>query len=561
MKYSRLFGKTVKSLPSNMKAVSHQLLYKGGFIRQISAGRYAFLPLGYRVWQKIMNVIEEEMVVVGSQRVLTPNLHPIEIWKSTNRDKAFGDEMYILDDHHGSTFALGATAEGMMVEMVKGFSPTYKHLPYYIHQFSNKFRDEKRPKGGLLRVREFMMKDAYSFDRDEKSLLKTYHKFYEAYLKIAARLDLDVVPVLADSGAIGGDYNHEFIVRSDFGEGEALLCNECDYAAHVERAEGNSEGFEQDKEMKEVKEYKDDEAVTCEVLAENMGIPLKMTTKTILFASGERYFAAMVRGDYDINEAKLKRVLKLDELRLATEKEVMKLTGCKVGFAGPIGLSEKVEIVADLTCENRVNFEVGGNKDGIHLYNVNYERDMPTPKFADIRLVKEGDECGECNKGKLELMRGIEWGHCFKLDTFYSKPHRGTYVDEKDSSELMWMGSYGIGLGRSMASVVETHHDDHGIIWPKQIAPYSVHLVSLKGHEERAESIYKQLVDSGIEVLWDDRNGSPGVKFADADLIGCPVRLVLSDKTGEKVEWKLRQDKESELISQDELFERLKEWK
>jgi len=267
----------------------------------------------------------------------------------------------------------------------------------------------------------------------------------------------------------------------------------------------------------------------------------------------------MVRGDYEINEAKLKRFLQVDGLALADSSEVMELTGAKIGFAGPIGLPESVRIVADLTCKNRVNFEVGGNRTGIHLYHVNYERDMPLPEFADIRLVKEGDGCPECDRGKLQLFSGIEWGHCFKLDTFYSRPHGGTFVNEQGEEALMWMGSYGIGIGRSMATIVETHHDDQGIIWPLSVAPYRVYLVSLTGGEKKAESLYQELIEKDIEVLWDEREDvRAGEKFADADLIGCPVRLVVSGKTGDKVEWKERVEKQVELLERDKVLGRLK---
>jgi len=557
MKYQELFGKTTKETPKDLKAISHILLYKGGFIRQIAAGRYAFLPLGYRVWQKIMNIIEEEMENVGSQRVLTPTLHPIEIWKSTNRDQAFGDEMHIVEDHHGSTFAIGATAEGLMTELVKMFNPSYKDLPIYIHQFSGKFRDEKRPKGGLLRVREFVMKDAYSFDKTEEDLLKTYQKFYDTYLKIAKRFELNVTPVLADSGAIGGEYNHEFIVKTDSGEGEAMSCTKCDYAAHLDRAESKFSSYPQNTDLKPIKEFHDTNAVTCEALAKNMGIPITETTKTILFKSGDKFIAALVRGDYDISEAKLKRHLNLDTLELASEEDVKKLTGAKVGFAGPVGLPKGTIMIGDLTCRDRTNFEVGGNKTGIHLYNVNYERDFPTPPFADIREAKEGDSCPVCKDGKLKEFKGIEWGHCFKLDQFYSKPHNTTFVDQDGKDKTVWMGSYGIGLGRSMATVVETHHDEHGIMWPKSLSPFDCHLISLD-ENEKAEKVYQNLKKEGIDVLYDDRSVGAGEKFADADLIGIASRLVVSKKTADKVEFKPRNSDKSELLSLKEVVEKIK---
>lgn len=562
MKYTNLFGKTTKTIPRNLTAISHKLLYKGGFVRQVSAGRYAFLPLGFRVWQKILNIIDTEMEALGSQRMTTPILHPIEIWKSTNRDAAFGGEMHIIEDHHGSTFALGATAEGLMVELVKKFNPSYKDLPFYIHQFIGKFRDEKRPRGGILRVREFIMKDAYSFDRTEADLEKTYEKFFNAYLNIAKKLDLKVFPVLADSGAIGGDTNHEFIVKSDIGEAYAVTCDKCNYAAQIERATSKTAPYKQDEKMGEIKEYVDDTVVNCEILAEKMGLDIKTTTKTIMFKTDSDFVAVMIRGDYDINEIKLKKFLGANSLELASGEEIEQLTGAKVGFVGPIGLPENVTVLADKSCENRINFEVGGNKTGVHLYNVNFERDLKTPKFADVREVKNNDVCAMCDGGKLSIFKGIEWGHCFKLDQFYSKPHKGNFVDSDGVEKPFWMGSYGIGLGRSMATIVETHNDEKGIIWPESVAPFKVHLIGLNLEDvainKRAEEIYEKLQKADVEVLFDNREGaSAGEKFSDCDLIGCPYRVVVSKKTGDKIEVKRRNEDKSELIKTEELLKQL----
>ena len=507
-------------------------------------------------------MIDEEMEAVGSQRINTPIFHPIEIWKSTNRDAAFGGEMHIIDDHHGATFAIGATAEGLMVELAKEFNLSYRDLPFYIHQFIGKFRDEKRPRGGLLRVREFTMKDAYSFDESEEALNETYQKFYDSYIKIAERLDLKVHPVLADSGAIGGDYNHEFIVESPAGEGGAFLCDACDYAAGEERASATFEDYKQDKEQKNIEEYWDETVVNCEILAEKMGVPLQATTKTILFKADDIFVAAMVRGDYDINEAKLARHLGADNLELASEKDIFKLTGAKVGFMGPVNLPEEIKVVADLTCENRTNFEAGGNKTGLHLYNLNYEKDFPTPEFADIRNVDDGDGCKECGKGKLKEIKGIEWGHCFKLDQFYSTPHKATFKNKEGEDKIFWMGSYGIGLGRSVATIVETHHDENGIIWPENLAPYKVHLVGLNLDDDKvskkASELYETLKEAGIEVLFDDRlTTRAGEKFADADLIGCPFRVVVSAKTDKSFETKRRDEEKAKDYSLEELLKEL----
>lgn len=503
-----------------------------------------------------MKIIDDEMESVGSQRINTPIFHPIEIWQATNRDAAFGEEMHIIEDHHGSTFALGATAEGLMVEMFKQFSPSYKELPFYIHQFVGKFRDEKRPRGGLLRVREFTMKDAYSFDRTEEDCLESYQKFYDAYLKIAEKMGLKVYPVLAHSGAIGGDYNHEFIVESEAGEAQAFLCDSCDYAAHADRVESYYKVYDDhnDEEFKEVKEYWDDTVVTCSLLAEKMGVPVHVTTKTIIFKVDGVFVAAMIRGDFEIDENKLKNNLEAKTIRLANEDEIFNLTGAKVGFAGPVGLPDGIKLVADFTCEGRTNFEAGGNKTGLHLYNLNYGRDVPNPEFMDIRKVEANETCPKCKKGKLKIISGIEWAHCFKLDQFYSKAHDGFFTDEDGENKPVWMGSYGIGLGRSVATIVEVYHDKNGIVWPENVAPFKVHLVGLNLEDEKvfqqATDVYNKLRSVGIEILFDDRTDtSAGAKFADADLIGCPYRVVVSKKTKDKVEVKKRSEEKDEKMT------------
>lgn len=549
MHFSKLFVKPQKGVPAEATFESHKLLHKAGFIRQISAGRYALMPLGQKVVDKIVGIIDEEMMVLGSQKITTPTLQPIEIWQKTNRDQAFGDEMLLIKDHHGATFALGATAEGLMTDLVKDAQPTYKELPIKIHQFSDKFRDEKRPRGGLIRVREFLMKDAYSFHASEEDLRSCYAEYQQTYEKIAKRLGLVVLAVEADSGALGGDFNHEYMVLTESGEDTVVYCPETGYAANLERAESRFETFPQEKDLKPVAEFQHDSAVTCEDLAKAMGISLPVTTKTILFMSEVGPVAAMIRGDYDINETKLKKQLAVSSLRLATAEEIRELTGAEVGFMGPVGLPENVRLMADLTCEGRTNFEAGGNRTGIHLYHLNFERDFPTPQFADIRKVAEGDSVKE-GEGKLVFKRAIEWGHTFHQGQFYSLPHEATFVDEKGQRRTLWQGAYGIGIGRSLATLVEVHHDEKGIIWPKSVAPFQVHLVMLgesdksEGqHEQKigkpdssdpfevAEKLYHDLTAQGWEVLWDERAVSPGVKFADMDLLGIPLRIVVSSRS------------------------------
>lgn len=559
MKYSQLFGKTLKDTPKDITARSHELLYKGGFIRQISAGRYAFLPLGYKVVEKIMKIIDDEMKTVGAQRVETPTLHPIELWKATNRDKAFGDEMLTVEDHHGATFAIGATAEGLMVDLVKQFKPSYKDLPVVIYQFVQKFRDEKRPRGGLLRVREFMMKDAYSFHSSEEDLLAWYEKFYDSYLRIAAKLGLEVIPVQAHSGAIGGDYNHEFMVPSEIGEDTILRCNKCDYAANIEMAESKFEQIQQNEEPKPLKEVEGKGMIGVETLSEYLGIPVELTTKTLLYEADGEIVAVAVRGDYDVSETKLARLLKVSTLRLASEKQVKETTGAELGYAGPLNLPGHIKVIWDYSTKGRINFEAGANKTDYHTVNINFGRDLEEPEeYFDVREVRAGEKCIKC-EGELQAIKAIEFGHVFKQDYFYTGPMQGHFIDNDGQEQKMWMGAYGIGVGRAMATIVENHNDDKGIKWPVSIAPLDIHLVSLPGGEENAEKVYNSLMENGYDVLWDDRQVGAGEKFADADLIGIPIRLVSSAKLGEKIEYKERENDELKVLDMDELMGILKE--
>jgi prolyl-tRNA synthetase len=560
MKQSRLFYKSLKTTPKEAASISHKLLLRGSFIEQIAAGRYAFLPLGYRVWEKIINVIDNEMKNLGSQRISTPTLHPIEIWQATNRDQAFGDEMLIVEDHHGSQFAIGATAEGLMTELVKSARPSYKNLPIIIHQFVQKFRDEKRPRGGLLRVREFMMKDAYSFHATEKDLLIWYDHFYQAYARLAQQFDLKATPVLADSGAIGGEYNHEFMVESLTGEDQILVCENCDYAANIQKAESKFQTFEQSAVLNPREDVKGVGVTGVKDLAKFLKIPVHVTSKTLIYKTdtGE-IIAAMIRGDYDINETKLKNQLGILNIELADESTVKKITGAEVGYAGPIGLPKKVKLVADLTCRDRTNFEAGANKTNYHALNINFERDFPKPEFIDIRQVKDGDACPECG-ASLKLKKAIEWGHTFHQGQFYAGPHRATFTNQDGQQQILWQGAYGIGIGRTMATIVEVHHDKDGIIWPKSVTPFHVHLINLSKITTFADEVYQTCKKNGFAVLYDDRDLSAGEKFAEADLLGITVRLVVGDKNKNKIEWKERRDKNIKLLNKARLIDELKKY-
>jgi len=564
MKYSKLFGKTVKTVPAQIKAASHRLLYQGGFIRAIAAGRYAFLPLGLRVWQKIFNIIEEEMQALGSLRVMTPTLHPIEIWQATNRDVAFGDLMLTVKDHHGATFAIGATAEGLMVELVKKFRPSYKDLPIIVHQFVQKFRDEKRPRGGLLRTREFMMKDAYSFCATEKQSLEVYQQFYDCYLRIAKRLDLAVIPVEAESGALGGEMSHEMMVLAEAGEDRIFICDHCGYAANIEKAEFRRVDLTPQEKMKPLKIVKQPAWVTT--MADNVkhyGLPLYKYLKNVVYKTDKgKIIIASCRGDQEINEAKLKRALKIKgELQPATAADLKKI-GTKPGYVHSWGI-KGVTFVGDLGLKMVKNFVGGQKEETTDAINVNYGRDFKYKILADIVNAKDGDPCARCQKGILREKRGIEFGHVFKQDHFYTRPQKGYFVDRDGKRKPMWMGAYGIGIGRAMAIIVETHHDQQGIIWPASVAPFVVHLLDLPNEPAataEAEKIYESLNRNGIEVLWDDRQDvSAGVKFADADLIGIPVRLVVSKKLAQKnrIEYKRRAEKKTAVLSLEQVLRQL----
>jgi len=562
MKVSRLFGKTVKKVPRDIKVTSHKLLYQGGFIRELAAGRYDFLPLGFRVWEKVRRVIGEEMDKIGCQRVITPTLHPIEIWKTTNRDKAYGKALMRVEDRRGSEFAIGATAEGVFVDLFKKFQPSYKELPVYLYQFSSKFRDEARARGGLLRVREFTMKDAYSFDRTEKDFLKTYNKFKKSYLDIAKRLGLEIVVVESDSGELGGDYAHEFMVPSEVGSDTILTC-ECGYAANVEAAE-----FLRDEKNIEDKpgDMKEQEAKRGPTIADGVkfyDLPAWRQIKTVIYVTDTSDFVAVsVRGDLEINEVKLTRVLDANSLRQATEEEINKL-GSVVGFVSPLKL--KIKKVGDLSLKTVRNFSTGADARHRDNVNVNYPRDFKVDIEADIANAPDGSICAKCKKGKLKATPAIEWGNIFKYDHFYTKPMKGFFVDEDGKEKPAWMGAYGIGVGRSVAAIIEKNHDKNGIIWPREVAPYQVHLVSVGESNKVAkesEKVYHNLLRDKIEVLWDDRDISPGAKFADADLIGIPLRLVISEKTIAKkaYEWKERKNKETEMVEPDKLSQKIADY-
>ncbi|MDA1317027.1 MAG: proline--tRNA ligase, partial [bacterium] len=499
MLYSKLFGKTTKTIAEE-KIISAQLLQQAGFISESTSGRYYFLPLGMRVQQKIIKIIKEEMDAAGGQEMVTPIFHPLSLWQETNRDKSAKYELTLLTDRRGAEFVPGGTAEEMFVDLIRKYQISYKDLPINIYQFSNKFRDEMRSRGGLLRVREFIMKDAYSFHANEEDFKKEYQKMWETYVKIFNRLDLKTAVVEADNGYIGGDYCHEFDVESDVGESRFLTSEDGNYTAHEDVAKFKKYTETEHEEPKPLKDVEGKGMIGVEALAKYLQIPVEKTTKTILFETetGE-VIAAVINGLYDINEIKLKHIVGCNELKLALPETVIRVTGAQVGYAGILNLPDDVKIIMDESVQGRTNFEMGANKTDYHTININFGRDIKEPEqFYDIAMA---EACYTAPDGKQKLVekRGIEVGNIFQLGYHYSnKMKRATFTDASGQVKKYYMGCYGIGVGRTLATIVEKHHDKYGIIWPAQVAPYLVHLIGLDLQDseikERVEKLYQKLL-------------------------------------------------------------------
>ncbi len=557
MRFSRLFGKTLRQAPAEAESISHQLLLRAGMIAQEAAGVYSYLPLGWRGLRKIENIIRDEMDKAGGQEVMLPMLQPLELWQQSGRDVSFGKSLFTLTDRKEHTLALGPTHEEVVADLAHRYVQSYRDLPSLLYQIQTKLRDEPRPRGGLLRVREFIMKDLYSLDADAAGLDESYQKMCQAYKNIYARLCLPASMIEADSGAIGGKDSHEFMVLTEDGEDEVICCSDCDYAANAEKAQFiKTAGPGKSKNLLPLEEIATPEAKTIEEVAGFVGVPSSETLKAVFyFADGEFVFV-VIRGDLEVNETKLRNALKCLDLRLATEAEVNE-AGLVVGFASPVGV-KGIKVVADDSITSGCNFVVGANKPGYHFRNANYPRDFQVDLTADIALARAGDTCPKC-RGRLSASRGIEVGHVFKLGTFISERFGASYLDCDGKSRPIVMGSYGIGLGRLLAAIVEQSHDDKGIIWPLSAAPYQVYLCPLSldkpGVAPTAEQLYQELQKKGIEVLFDDRDDSPGVKFNDADLLGIPLRLTVSPRTlrNQSVEAKWRTEKETRLLPLDNL--------
>lgn len=555
MRVSKLYAPTLREVPAEAEVVSHQLMLRAGFMRKAAGGIYTYLPLAWHVLKKIERIVREEMDAKGSQELLMPIVQPAEIWQESGRWDVYGAEMFRLQDRHNRCFCLGPTHEEMVTTLIRGDVRSYRQLPLSVYQIQNKYRDERRPRFGLMRGREFIMKDAYSFDRDEAGLDKSYQDMYDAYTNIFTRCGLNFRPVEADSGAIGGSGSHEFMVIADSGEAEIVFCTSCDYAANVEKAELFP--LEAQEEAMLTKE----EVVTpdCKTIADvcaYLKLPVDHSVKAVAYNSEKGLILCFVRGDHEVNEIKVINTCGVIDLEMATEEQLA-AAGTVGGYMGPVGIeNKKVIVVVDATVMKMHNVCCGANKEGYHFINVNPGRDFTPTYVADIRLIQEGDPCPHCG-GEVSKARGIEVGQVFKLFTKYSSALKATYLDENGKEQPIVMGCYGVGVSRTMAAAIEQNYDDNGIIWPIEIAPYHVLVVPVNTKDEasaaKAEEIYMQLKKVGLETVIDDRNERPGVKFKDADLIGYPLRVVVGPKTltEGKLEVKIRKTGEIRYLPLD----------
>ncbi len=534
MRLSRLFFTTLRDDPADAEMTSHKLLVRAGYVRQLGSGIYTLLPLGFRVTQRVEQVIREEMNAIGGQEMEMPVVHPAELWRETGRYAKIGPEMVRFKDRGGRDMVLAMTHEEVVADLVRDFVKSYRQLPAIVYHFQTKFRDEPRSRGGLIRVREFVMKDSYTLDADEAGLDRSYWAHHAAYQKIFTRLGLKTVAVGADVGIMGGSLAHEFMVLNDNGEDTLILCPSCDYAANQQIA-AVTKPDPPAEEPKPTEEVATPQAGTIAALAEHLGVGTDRTAKAIFFMTGDgRMVTAIVRGDFEVNETKLANAVKaVGGMRPAHPDEIT-AAGMEPGYASPIGAHDTVVVVDDLLARSP-NLVAGANRHGYHLLNVNHGRDFTADVVTDITNAREGDPCPQCGT-PLVLRHGIEVGNNFKLGTDFTEKLGGTYLAEDGSRQLVIMGSYGIGLGRAVACIVEEHHDDKGIAWPREVAPYPAHLVALGAVKdptvaEAAEGLYQRLTDAGVEVLYDDRDESPGVKLTDAELLGMPTIVTISTRS------------------------------
>ena len=553
MRATNLYAPTLRNTPAEAEIASHQLMYRAGLIRKSAGGMYSYLPLAWRTIRKIEQIIREEMDAAGGQEIMMPILQPSELWEESGRWGAYGAEMIRVKDRHDREFCMGPTHEEMITALVRDELRSYKQLPVLLYQIQDKFRDERRPRFGVMRSREFIMKDLYSFDKDIEGMNESYRKMSVAYTNIFTRCGLDFRAVEADSGAIGGGHSEEFTVLAPEGESRIACCDACSYAASDEKAALRPIDAPDEAELP-LEKVATPHTSTIALLAEYLKIPVEKTIKAVAYQTEDNtLILAFLRGDHEVNEIKLANAVPgARELRMADEDAIRAVGGCP-GFMSPIGIKEGTHIVVDETAMRMHNAVSGANEADFHYMNVNPKRDFGAVTVADIRLVEEGDACPVCEQGHLHIGRGIEAGQIFALGTKYSEAMGATFLDEAGKAQPMQMGCYGIGVGRTMAAAIEQNHDEHGIIWPRAIAPYEVVVVAVNAKVEEqlayAEEIYEELRAAGVDVLLDDRRERAGVKFNDCDLIGYPVRIAIGPKTIENGSIEVKVRRTGELVN------------
>lgn len=565
MRLSNMLLKTLKNPPKDSEMPSHQYLIRGGYLNQVSSGIYTYLPLGFKVKTKIENIIRDEMIKAGSQEVSMPVVHPAKLWKKTNRFNDVGKELLRFQDRRGKDHVLAMTHEETAVDIFKQNISSYKELPFSIFHFQTKFRDELRSRAGLLRVREFVMKDAYSYHRDQESLDKKYKEFYKAYENIFNRVGLkDFVSVESAVGAMGGDKAHEFIAINEMGEDSIIRCSDCDYRANIEVAEGKIKEYKE--EPKELKKVETPNTKTIEEVAGYLDIPVHKTAKAVFYKKDKEIYFIIIRGDLEVSENKVTELVGKQELEYATDEDIRKI-GAEPGYASPIDIekNDNLKILIDESVIKDNNLVTGANEKGFHYKNFNVERDLNEDNYEIVSVyeVEEGHKCSKCG-GELQIENGIEIGNIFQLGYKYSKSTDTTYLNEQGKAENFLMASYGIGVGRLLATIIEDNHDDYGPIWPISVAPFEVHISALNlskdAVKEEANKLYKDLKDIGVDVVFDDRDERAGVQFNDADLIGAPIRLLVSKRNinDNVVEMKKRSENDAEKIDRDKVLEIVK---
>jgi len=565
MKLTDFFIPTLREEPQDAEIDSHKLMLKAGLIRKVASGIYSYLPLGLRSLKKIEQIIREEMNNSGAIELLFPAIMPRELWEETGRWEIYGEEMFKIRDRKEREFCLGPTHEEAVVDLARNELQSYKEIPKTFFQIQTKYRDEIRPRFGLMRAKEFIMKDAYSFDESDEKLEISYKKMFDAYVKIFKRCGLNTIPIEADSGAIGGKISHEFVVKSELGgESEFVYCPQCNYAANVEAAKSYEENDVEKESEKKLELVETFQAKTIDEVSEFLGVEKLKLGKSLLYKLDDGFVLAVVRGDDEINEVKLKNLFSSKIIELANDDEVFAFMGAHTGAIGPVGA--KVRIVTDRRITLMRNFVIGANKDGFHYLNVNYERDFKPEIVSDIRQVKGGERCPRCGS-LLEMYNGIEVGHTFKLGTKYSESMKATFLDSEGKQRFYTMGCYGIGVGRTMQSVIEQYHDEKGIIWPSTVAPFHVEILPLNMSDkfitEASFEIYKELKSIDLEALIDNRiDASPGEKFNDADLIGAPLQVIIgkSFKDEGKYEIKIRKTLKKVKLEKEETKKFIKEY-